>query len=75
MRIHRVHLEEDAAKLVHVGESGRIHGADARIVDFNRGGTPLVEIVTEPDLRSAAQAREWLHAAARDAAPARRLAT
>ena len=60
VRIHRVHLEEDAAKLVHVGTSGRIHGADASIVDFNRGGTPLVEIVTEPDLRSPEQAREWL---------------
>jgi aspartyl-tRNA(Asn)/glutamyl-tRNA(Gln) amidotransferase subunit B len=60
VRIHRVHLEEDAAKLVHVGGSGRIHGADASIVDYNRGGTPLVEIVTEPDVRSAAQAREWL---------------
>ena len=58
--ITRVHLEEDAAKLVHIGTSGRIHGADASIVDFNRGGTPLIEIVTEPDLRSAAQAREWL---------------
>ena len=52
VRIHRVHLEEDAAKLIHVGASGRIHGSDASIVDFNRGGTPLVEIVTEPDLRS-----------------------
>jgi len=61
VRIHRVHLEEDAAKLVHVGESGRIHGSDASIVDFNRGGTPLAEIVTEPDLRSAEQAREWLN--------------
>jgi aspartyl-tRNA(Asn)/glutamyl-tRNA(Gln) amidotransferase subunit B len=60
VRIHRVHLEEDAAKLVHVGESGRIHGSGASLVDFNRGGTPLVEIVTEPDVRSAAQAREWL---------------
>ncbi|HLM51287.1 MAG TPA: Asp-tRNA(Asn)/Glu-tRNA(Gln) amidotransferase subunit GatB [Solirubrobacteraceae bacterium] len=60
VRIHRVHLEEDAAKLVHVGASGRIHGSDASVVDFNRGGTPLVEIVGEPDLRSAAQAREWL---------------
>ena len=59
MRIHRAHLEEDAAKLTHVGESGRIHGSGASLVDFNRGGTPLVEIVTEPDLRSAAQAREW----------------
>ncbi len=60
MRIHRVHLEEDAAKLIHVGESGRIHGSETSVVDFNRGGTPLVEIVTEPDLHSPAQAREWL---------------
>ncbi|HEY1516632.1 MAG TPA: Asp-tRNA(Asn)/Glu-tRNA(Gln) amidotransferase subunit GatB [Solirubrobacteraceae bacterium] len=60
VRIHRVHLEEDAAKLNHLGTSGRIHGADRSWVDFNRGGTPLVEIVTEPDLRSPEQAREWL---------------
>jgi aspartyl-tRNA(Asn)/glutamyl-tRNA(Gln) amidotransferase subunit B len=60
VRIHRVHLEEDAAKLVHEGGSGRIHGAASSVVDFNRGGTPLVEIVTEPDLRSAAEAAEWL---------------
>ncbi|MDQ4040961.1 MAG: Asp-tRNA(Asn)/Glu-tRNA(Gln) amidotransferase subunit GatB [Actinomycetota bacterium] len=60
VRIHRVHLEDDAAKLVHVGASGRIHGADSSVVDFNRGGTPLVEIVTEPDIRSAQRAREWL---------------
>ncbi|MGH2942774.1 MAG: Asp-tRNA(Asn)/Glu-tRNA(Gln) amidotransferase subunit GatB [Solirubrobacteraceae bacterium] len=60
VRIHRVHLEEDAAKLVHAGSSGRIHGSDVSVVDFNRGGTPLAEIVTEPDVRSAAQAREWL---------------
>ncbi len=60
VRIHRVHLEEDAAKLVHVGQSGRIHGSDRSVVDFNRCGTPLVEIVTEPDLHSPEQAREWL---------------
>jgi aspartyl-tRNA(Asn)/glutamyl-tRNA(Gln) amidotransferase subunit B len=60
VRIHRVHLEEDAAKLIHVGSSGRIHGSDASIIDFNRGGTPLAEIVTEPDLRSPEQAAEWL---------------
>ncbi len=60
VRIHRVHLEEDAAKLIHVGSSGRIHGSGASIVDFNRGGTPLAEIVTEPDLRSSEQASEWL---------------
>ena len=59
MRIHRAHLEEDAAKMIHVGESGRIHGSGASLVDFNRGGTPLVEIVTEPDLRSAAEAAAW----------------
>ena len=60
VRIHRVHLEEDAAKLIHLGSSGRIHGSEHSVVDFNRGGTPLVEIVTEPDLHSPAQAREWL---------------
>ncbi len=60
VRIHRVHLEEDAAKLIHVGGSGRIHGSDASIVDFNRGGTPLAEIVTEPDICSPEQASEWL---------------
>jgi aspartyl-tRNA(Asn)/glutamyl-tRNA(Gln) amidotransferase subunit B len=61
VRIHRVHLEEDAAKLVHMGASGRIHSADRSAVDFNRGGTPLAEIVTEPDLHSADEAREWLN--------------
>jgi aspartyl-tRNA(Asn)/glutamyl-tRNA(Gln) amidotransferase subunit B len=59
VRIHRAHLEEDAAKMIHLGESGRIHGSGASLVDFNRVGTPLVEIVTEPDLRSAHEAREW----------------
>jgi aspartyl-tRNA(Asn)/glutamyl-tRNA(Gln) amidotransferase subunit B len=60
VRIHRVHLEEDAAKLNHLGQSGRIHGSDRSWVDFNRGGTPLVEIVTEPDIGSPEHAREWL---------------
>jgi aspartyl-tRNA(Asn)/glutamyl-tRNA(Gln) amidotransferase subunit B len=60
VRIHRVHLEEDAAKLNHLGGSGRIHGSDRSWVDFNRCGTPLVEIVSEPDIHSAEQAREWL---------------
>ncbi len=60
VRIHRAHMEEDAAKNIHVGESGRIHGAGRTVVDYNRGGTPLVEIVTEPDIHSGAQAREWL---------------
>ena len=59
IRVHRAHLEEDAAKTIHLGESGRIHGSGASLVDFNRGGTPLVEIVTEPDLRGAAEAASW----------------
>jgi aspartyl-tRNA(Asn)/glutamyl-tRNA(Gln) amidotransferase subunit B len=59
IRITRAHLEEDAAKSIHLGESGRIQGSAASLVDFNRGGTPLVEIVTEPDLRGAAEAAEW----------------
>jgi aspartyl-tRNA(Asn)/glutamyl-tRNA(Gln) amidotransferase subunit B len=59
--IVRAHLEEDAAKNVHVGGvGGRIHGAGHTLVDFNRGGTPLVEIVTQPDLRSADEARRFL---------------
>ncbi len=61
VRITRAHLEEDAAKNVHVGGSGgRIGGAAHTNVDFNRGGTPLVEIVTEPDLRSADEAKTFL---------------
>ena len=71
VRLHRIHLEEDAAKLVHVGESGRIHGSDASIVDYNRGGTPLAEIVTEPDLALVRAGARVADPAARDAAPAR----
>jgi len=59
--IVRAHLEEDAAKTVHVaGAGGRIVGATRSLVDFNRAGTPLVEIVTQPDIRSAEQARRFL---------------
>jgi aspartyl-tRNA(Asn)/glutamyl-tRNA(Gln) amidotransferase subunit B len=55
--ITRVHLEEDAAKNVHVGESGRMHGSVGSLIDFNRAGTPLIEIVTEPDIPSPEAAR------------------
>ena len=59
--IVRAHLEEDAAKTLHVGgRSGRIGGADYSLVDFNRGGTPLLEIVTAPDIHSADEARRFL---------------
>src|SRR5205085_73862 len=58
--IVRAHLEEDAAKNVHVAASGRIHGATATLVDFNRCGTPLVEIVTAPDIHSADDAKRFL---------------
>jgi aspartyl-tRNA(Asn)/glutamyl-tRNA(Gln) amidotransferase subunit B len=59
--IVRAHLEEDAAKTIHVGgATGRIVGAAHSNVDFNRGGTPLVEIVTRPDLRSADEAKRFL---------------
>jgi len=59
--IVRAHLEEDAAKNVHVGGStGRIGGAEYTLVDYNRGGTPLVEIVTAPDIHSAEEAKRFL---------------
>jgi len=58
--ITRVHLEEDAAKLQHLSASGRRAGAEQSAVDFNRGGTPLAEIVTEPDIRTAQQAADFL---------------
>jgi aspartyl-tRNA(Asn)/glutamyl-tRNA(Gln) amidotransferase subunit B len=59
--IVRAHLEEDAAKTIHVGgATGRIVGAAHSNIDFNRGGTPLVEIVTKPDIHSAEQARRLL---------------
>jgi aspartyl/glutamyl-tRNA(Asn/Gln) amidotransferase B subunit len=53
--ITRIHLEEDAAKNLH-----GVAGGDRTLVDYNRAGTPLMEIVSEPDLRSAAQAEEYL---------------
>jgi aspartyl-tRNA(Asn)/glutamyl-tRNA(Gln) amidotransferase subunit B len=59
--IERVHLEEDTGKTLHVGgATGRIHGADHSLVDYNRAGIPLVEIVTRPDIHSAAVARAYV---------------
>jgi len=56
--IERVHLEEDTGKNTHVGTSGRIHGADYSLVDYNRAGIPLVEVVTKPVPGTGAQAPE-----------------
>ena len=58
--IERAHLEEDTGKTVHVGGGGRIHEADYSLVDYNRAGVPLMEIVTRPDIRTAEQARAYV---------------
>jgi aspartyl-tRNA(Asn)/glutamyl-tRNA(Gln) amidotransferase subunit B len=58
--ITRAHLEEDTGKSTHQGESGRIHGAEYSLVDYNRAGVPLLEIVSEPDLRSSEDARAYV---------------
>jgi len=58
--IVRAHLEEDTGKTLHVGGGGRIHDASHSLVDYNRAGVPLLEIVSEPDLRSAGQARRYV---------------
>lgn len=61
IRILRIHMEEDAAKMVHVGGAeGRIGGAAESLVDYNRCGTPLIELVTEPDLRTPEEARLFM---------------
>ncbi len=58
--IERAHMEEDTGKTTHVGGGGRIHEADHSLVDYNRAGVPLVEIVSRPDIRSAGQARAYV---------------
>lgn len=56
IEIERAHMEEDAGKLTHVGATGRIHGADYSVIDYNRAGMPLIEIVTRPILGTGAKA-------------------
>jgi len=58
--IERAHMEEDTGKTTHSGASGRIHGSDYSLVDYNRSGVPLVEIVSCPDMRTADQARAYV---------------
>ena len=58
--ITRAHMEEDTGKSTHLGGTGRIHGADSSLIDYNRSGVPLVEIVSEPDMRSGVQARAYV---------------
>jgi len=59
IRIHRAHLEEDAGKLVHAGAAG-LHGSDYSLVDYNRSGVPLLEIVSEPEIQSPEEAKAYL---------------
>ena len=58
--IERAHMEEDTGKITHVGGGGRIHEAAHSLIDYNRAGVPLVEIVSAPDIRSAEQARAYV---------------
>ena len=58
--IERAHIEEDTGKTTHIGGGGRIHDADYALVDYNRAGVPLVEIVSRPDIRTAEQARSYV---------------
>jgi aspartyl-tRNA(Asn)/glutamyl-tRNA(Gln) amidotransferase subunit B len=58
--ITRVHMEEDTGRTIHGGATGRISGADSALEDYNRAGVPLVEVVSEPDMRTAEEARAYL---------------
>jgi aspartyl-tRNA(Asn)/glutamyl-tRNA(Gln) amidotransferase subunit B len=59
--VERAHLEEDTGKSTHIGgATGRIHGSDFSLIDFNRAGVPLVEIVSHPDIRTSEQARQYV---------------
>lgn len=58
--VTRAHIEEDTGKTTHIGGGGRVHSAERSLVDYNRSGVPLVEIVSEPDMRSSTQARAYV---------------
>ncbi len=59
--VERAHLEEDTGKSTHIGGTGRIHGSEGSLIDFNRAGVPLVEIVSRPDIRSPEQAKAYVN--------------
>jgi aspartyl-tRNA(Asn)/glutamyl-tRNA(Gln) amidotransferase subunit B len=58
--IERAHMEEDTGKSTHVGDSGRIHDAGYSLVDYNRAGVPLIEIVSHPDVRGPEEAKAYV---------------
>ncbi len=60
VRIERLHMEEDTGKSLHLGATGRLHGADRSAIDYNRSGVPLLEIVSRPDIRDPETAQAYL---------------
>jgi aspartyl-tRNA(Asn)/glutamyl-tRNA(Gln) amidotransferase subunit B len=58
--IERLHMEEDTGKSLHLGATGRLHGADRSAIDYNRSGVPLLEIVSHPDIRDPETAQAYL---------------
>jgi aspartyl-tRNA(Asn)/glutamyl-tRNA(Gln) amidotransferase subunit B len=58
--IERLHMEEDTGKSLHVGDTGRLHGADRSLIDYNRAGIPLLEIVSRPDIHDPETAQAYL---------------
>jgi aspartyl-tRNA(Asn)/glutamyl-tRNA(Gln) amidotransferase subunit B len=60
VRIERLHMEEDTGKSMHVGDTGRLHGADRSLIDYNRCGIPLLEIVSRPDIHDPDTAQAYL---------------
>jgi aspartyl-tRNA(Asn)/glutamyl-tRNA(Gln) amidotransferase subunit B len=60
VRIERLHMEEDTGKSLHVGDTGRLHGADRSLIDYNRCGIPLLEIVSRPDIHDPDTAQAYL---------------